>query len=232
MVIATGTILIIVTLFLPETLPYLAGGYYNPTPIQWIKQQRQKRRDGKLAPLPNQNNEIAESRFKRIPDFREPYRFLLMPDFLLVMLIEGFYFGVQGCYMINTPYLYRDHYNLNVEQIGLTYLAQTSGSVVAGLTSGHYLSYCFRKIAKAYDGDDFDKKPTGHSNKLPLDFPIYRARLKSVWHNAILAQLVTIAYGWSFVYNAPLAVPMIIQFICQYSCDLFVLLLMCLHSGL
>ncbi|KAI8144472.1 major facilitator superfamily domain-containing protein [Fennellomyces sp. T-0311] len=217
LVIATGTILIIVTIFLPETLPYLAGGYYNPTPIQWFKQQRQKCKHGEIGDLPNQHNEMAKTRFKRIPDFREPYRFLLMPDFLLVMLIEGLYFGVQGCYMINTPYLYRDHYNLNVEQIGLTYLAQTSGSVIAGLTSGHYLSYCFRKIARKYDGEDHEKKATGYSNKLPLDFPIYRARLKSVWHNAILAQLVTIAYGWCFVYNTHLAVPMILQFILAFN---------------
>ncbi|KAI9493681.1 major facilitator superfamily domain-containing protein [Zychaea mexicana] len=235
LVIFTSFVFIMIALFIPETLHTLAGGYYNPTPLQWIKRQGQKRSQTKQL---EHNSEVvdsaatskkemkiswdserdtaAKSRFMRKPDFRASYRYIRMPDFFLVMLNEGLYFAAQACYMINLPYLLEDYYNLDVQQIGLCYLAQTLGTVAGGLGAGQYLNYMFRRTAANYDGSDKEKN-TGRTNKLPLDFPIYKARLQSVWPNAIAAQITTLVYGWCFYLRTPLAIPLLIQFIVAFN---------------
>ncbi|KAI9249215.1 major facilitator superfamily domain-containing protein [Phascolomyces articulosus] len=202
LVITTFIGFIMISFFLPETLRSLVGGYYNPTPFQWIKRRREQQK--------KQSPTIAvKTRFRRFPDFSEPYRYLRMPDFALIMLIEGLYFGSQGCFMIHMPYLFRDYYLLDEQQIGLCYLALTGGAIFGGLGAGQYLNYVFQRMAKKYD--------QGHSNKSKKNFPIYQARLKAVWPNAIVAQAVTIAYGWSFTLNTHIAVPLIIQFIVSFN---------------
>ena len=50
-------------------------------------------------------------------------------------------------------------------------------------------------------------------DKLPTDFPIYRARLRSSWIHIILCQLVTIIYGWSLYAKVHIAIHLILQFI-------------------
>ena len=213
-----------ISLFLPETLRTLVGGYYNPTPFQWIKRRQEQRKNGsdlevasRTSTVENSSIIAVKTRFRRIPDFRESYRYLRMPDFALIMLIEGLYFGSQGCFMIHMPYLFRDYYHLDEQKIGLCYLALTGGAIVGGLGAGQYLNYVFQRMAKTYDrnneNDKKKQKSTGQTNKLPLDFPIYRARLQAVWPNAIVAQAVTIVYGWSFTLNTNIAVPLVIQFI-------------------
>ncbi|KAI7851323.1 major facilitator superfamily domain-containing protein [Circinella umbellata] len=228
LVITTCFGFIMISLFLPETLRTLVGGYYNPTPLQWFKRkqdQKKNRSDLEIASqtptVENSSIMAIKTRFRRIPDFRESYRYLRMPDFALIMLIEGLYFGSQGCFMIHMPYLFRDYYHLDEQKIGLCYLALTGGAVVGGLGAGQYLNYVFQRMAKKYDCDNANnkkkQKSTGQNNKIPLDFPIYHARLQAVWSNAIVAQAVTIAYGWSFTLNTNIAVPLVIQFIVSFN---------------
>ncbi|KAI8141497.1 major facilitator superfamily domain-containing protein [Fennellomyces sp. T-0311] len=222
----TSLVLTAIILLFPETLRNLAGGYYNPTPLQWIRHKWQKSQCAKSSSDPESNSVIcnpphsdesksvmeAKTRFTRIPRFREPYSYLLLPDFLLTMIISGLYFGVQCCFLINIPYVFADYYHLNIQEIGLCYLAQTGGSIVGGITVGHYLNYVFRKASTEYDTAKGNEKKSSDLYKVPLDFPIYRVRLGCIWPQAIVAQAVTILYGWSFVANMHIAIPLIIQF--------------------
>ncbi|KAI8139330.1 major facilitator superfamily domain-containing protein [Fennellomyces sp. T-0311] len=204
--------LICIIILLPETLRSLAGGLYNPTLIQWTKRLIQSDSNEIEKGVTSVRHAEARNRYRRRPDFREPYRYLLLPDFFLIMLLTAIYFSVQGCFMISTPYLYQGYYNLNVQSIGLCFLPQAIGSIFGSICGAHCQNYAFRKAAEKYDGDDTDKK-TGKSNTLPLDFPIYQTRLASVWPNAIAAQILTALLGWLFMVKTHIAVPLTIQFI-------------------
>ncbi|KAI8141507.1 major facilitator superfamily domain-containing protein [Fennellomyces sp. T-0311] len=205
-------VLIHISLLFPETLPPLLGGYYNPTPIQWITNRKQQHQSSKS------NFDIQRNRFKRMPEFRDPYRYLLLPDFLLVMLLSGLYVGAQGTFNISMTYLFHDYYNLQEQDIGLCFLPQTIGSIIGAICAGRVLNARFRKAGKKFDelNNNTDEK-TAYTNKLPLDFPLHRVRLGSVWPNAIAAPLLTALHGWVFEIKAHLAVPLVIEFCVSFN---------------
>ena len=200
--------MILVSLFLPETLRGLAGGYYNPTPIQWATKQVQ----------PDKNADEQKSRFRRMPDFRDPYSYLLLPDFLLIMLLSGFYVGSQGTFNISMTYLFHDYYNLQEQDIGLCFLPQAIGSVIGAICAGRVLNARFRAVGKRYDDAKSSDEKAAYMNNIPIDLPIYQARLGSVWPNAIAASLLTVLHGWMFEIKTHITVPLIIEFCGQYQC--------------
>ncbi|KAI8139332.1 major facilitator superfamily domain-containing protein, partial [Fennellomyces sp. T-0311] len=211
----TFTMLCII-IFLPETLRGLVGGFYNPTPIQWTKRLlRSRNKDMEKGDASAPHTE-AKSRYRKKPDFSEPYRFMLLPDFFLIMLLTAIYFTLQNCFTISTLYLFQGYYQLDVQAVGLCYLPQAIGSIVGSIGGAHYQNYAFRKAAEKYDGDNTEKQ-TGKTNKIPLDFPIYRTRLMSVWPNAIVSQILTALLGWMFVIKTHIAVPLVIYFIVSVS---------------
>ncbi|KAI9246064.1 major facilitator superfamily domain-containing protein [Phascolomyces articulosus] len=200
--------LILVFFFVPETLRSLVGngsGYANPTPSQWIKRRIANKKTGPQPSAPTTSKGP-----RKFPNFLEPFIFLRYPDVIIGMAINGCFTAVMYCFMTTTPTYFSSIYGLNELQVGLCYLPFGVGCFVGSSVSGRLLNKDFRTIAlkQGITPDEIKK-----SGKLALDFPIYRARLRSCWISMILGELVTIVYGWTLCAETHLAVPIILQFL-------------------
>ena len=213
--------LITVLFFLPETLRSLVGNgsiQANVTLSQWIKQKCLSRKNsGPKTQLPslslsdNDSTAKSNSRFKRFPGFIESFMVLRYPDVILIMIINGCFMAMLFTFMTTTPTYFSDIYNLNTLQVGLCYIPYGAGSVVGAFTTGRFVvDRDFRIIARKYGMDPEQVRTTG---KLTLDFPIYRARLRTVWIHMTICQIVIISYGWTLYAQAHMAIPLVLQFI-------------------
>lgn len=222
LLIISGVMVTVIFFFLPETLRSLVGngsGYANPTPVQWLQRRMNKRgrrqscdtaRDPvqlpntlKLAKVATQSS-IA--RMKKVPNPLRPLSFLLQPDVAAALTYNALHYAVYYCYLTSLPSLFSQLYGLNQLQQGLCFIVQGVGCISGSLVEGRILDRDFRIIAKRV-GQNVSR------SRLPLDFPIFKARLRTAWVHALLFQLVTIAYGWSLYANAHMAVPLVLQFI-------------------
>lgn len=222
LLIISGVMVTTIFFFLPETLRSLVGngsGYANPTPIQWLQRRmnshgRRQSCDTAHDPvqLPNTSKlakvttQSSIARMKRVPNPLRPLSFLLQPDVAAALTYNALHYAVYYCYLTSLPSLFSQLYGLNQLQQGLCFIVQGAGCITGSLVEGRILDRDFRIIAKRV-GQNVSR------SRLPLDFPIFKARLRTAWIHALLFQLVTIAYGWSLYANAHMAVPLVLQFI-------------------
>lgn len=192
--------LIVVSLFVPETLRALVGngsGYANPTPTQWLARKRGKINEEKViasksAPRPKLN-------------FLAPFIYFSEPDVFLILWLNGLAFLLFYCFMTSMTKQFSIRYPFLSElEIGLCFLAMGGGTIIGGFVKGKLLDMDYRRI----------------SRDLPVDaeFSIYTARLKTLWVNLILMQAATILYGWMMNINVPLPGALVIQFVFSFNC--------------
>lgn len=223
LLIISGVMVTIIFFFLPETLRSLVGngsGYANPTPIQWL-QRRLKSHDCRQScdtahnpvQLPPKLAKVATqssiARMKKVPNPLRPLTFLLQPDVAAALTYNALHYAVYYCYLTSLPSLFSQLYGLNQLQQGLCFIVQGVGCITGSLVEGRLLDRDFRIIARRA-GQNVSR------SRLPLDFPIFKARLRTAWIHSVLFQLVTIAYGWCLYAHAHMAVPLVLQFISKY----------------
>lgn len=198
-----------IVFLLPETLRSLVGNgsaaYCNPTPDQWLKRRVLRKQGAPLAPT------VSGARFRKIPNVLEPVRYLFEKDVFAALLFNALHYAVYYCYLTSTSTLFADIYNLSELQVGLCYLCQGVACILGSLTEGRILDRDFRITAKQAGIPDAKSK----GSQLSAEFPIFKARLRTVWIQALLVQAVTIAYGWVLWVNAHLAAALILQFFCK-----------------
>ncbi|KAI7859441.1 major facilitator superfamily domain-containing protein [Circinella umbellata] len=202
--------MISICFFVPETLRSLVGngsaGYANPTPQQWIK-----RRFSKTSTPSTNNQRDKPARLSQIPYMLlEQILFLRNPDVALIMIINGSYMMITFALQTTIATHFPQIYNLNTLQVGLCCLPNAIGSIVGSFLIGYLMNRDFRAIASK---QGMTKEQVKKFGKIPANFPIYHARLRSTWIHIILCQLVTIVYGWSLYAEVHIAIPLILQFI-------------------
>jgi hypothetical protein len=199
--ILAAIMLVLVFLFVPETLRALVGngsGYANPTPFQYFQHR------------PHQQPANTPSRFLQQPHFLAPFTYLLQIDVFVGLLFTGLLYSCYYCYMLSATSLLNDYYGLTTIQIGLCFIPSGVGCVAGSFVAGKIMDRSFRAALVRYKtvhGSEVDRA------KIPLDFPIYHTRLHTTWPFFLMAQCVTLVYGWLFHVHAPLAIPIIFQFI-------------------
>ncbi|KAI8091104.1 major facilitator superfamily domain-containing protein [Gilbertella persicaria] len=185
--------IVLVSLFVPETLRALVGngsGYANPTPFQFIA-----RRQGKLDKEKIQAEKQARGPRPRM-NFFSPFLYLLEPDVFLSLIFSGFIYMSMYCFMTSTTKQFSMRYGLSELEIGFCYLCMGAGTIIGGFIKGKLLDRDFRKTAKE----------TEHMSH-------YKARLRSCWISLFFSDALPIVYGWCLQVNAPLAVPLVLQFL-------------------
>jgi MFS family permease len=90
-------------------------------------------------------------------------------------------------------------------------LSQGVGCILGSFVEKKMLDHDFAVVAKQ---SGFDKATR---SKLPTDFPIFKARLRTMWINAGLIQIITLLYGWMLFLRVPLPVILILQFIVGFA---------------
>lgn len=197
------TIFVCVGLFVPETLRSLVGngsGYANPTPTQWLARRRGLLDEDKIEAKKASNGPRPKL------NFLTPFIYFAEPDVFLILWLNGLAFTLFYCFMTSTTKQFSIHYPyLSELEIGVCFLSMGLGTISGSFLKGRLLDYDYRRVSKKFKRD-FPDKPDS-------EFPIFVARLRSLWVNLIFMEVATLVYGWMFVINAPLPVALVIQFI-------------------
>ncbi|ORZ03336.1 major facilitator superfamily domain-containing protein [Syncephalastrum racemosum] len=203
---------LVIFFFLPETLRSLVGdgsGYANPTPHQWIQRKISER-----AGRPVQPHTANQNRFTQMPNMLAPFRFLLERDVLVALTYFGLHFSIQFAFMTSAANLFQTLYGLDDLQIGLTYMSKGVGHIAGSLTIGRILDHNYNVVLKSYERKNATLRTfqdARKSAKIAKDFPIYHARLRSLWISVGVCQIVTIVYGWCFHVRAHISIILLLQ---------------------
>ncbi|KAI8060855.1 major facilitator superfamily domain-containing protein [Gongronella butleri] len=201
---------VLLTLFVPETLRSLVGNgsiYANPTIWQWWKRRAAIKKNQPVAPCASS----FLSRLRNVPNFLRPFLFVLQLDVFLVLLYNGVHFMALYYYLVSSPSQFAERYGLSTVQVGLCFLGQGAGSMLGSLTSGRALDYIYRRTLEKYKQEH--QGVVVERGKIPIDFPIYRARTLLMVPAGLCVQLLTIIYGWMLQINASLGGLIVIQFL-------------------
>ncbi|KAE8443092.1 hypothetical protein EG329_002336 [Mollisiaceae sp. DMI_Dod_QoI] len=203
--IVSGACLTAMMLLLPETARGVVGnGSLRPPPYS------------RLIGLPGSTLKTSTSSsestpMKRKRSFPNPLKsltLLLSKDNAAVAFAGAFLYTTFCCISASLGTLFVNIYQLNELQAGLIYLPFGIGCSLAAITSGKLIDRDYRITAKLH-GLSIDR---ARGDDL-RNFPVEMARLRSVFVPLVVSVVSVIGFGWAVEKEAPLAVPLVIQFI-------------------
>lgn len=146
-----------------------------------------------------------------------PLRLLFYPDVLNILIFNGVLYAVFYAVTATISTLFSSKYPfLNETEIGLCFLAIGVGLVFGGIVSGKMLDADYKRIKK-----NLAEKAKGDSEKhirsedvtKDENFPIEKARLRTLPIFTAIFAATCAGYGWSLQREVNIAVPLILQFI-------------------
>lgn len=213
--IYSGIFLVLLLLFLPETLRSLvANGSLVPSnpltkyPLN-IYQKLSKVEWDHGAPLPR----LAARKGISI---LSPFRILISKFTTPIILFLAVYYAVWQMSITVMSSLFKSRYGLSEMQIGLTFIANGVGSMIGTLVTGKILDQDYRRVKAKYEPQS--DAEAGNSSKHTVcqeDFPIEKARLRLVPLFSGLQCLSILLFGWTIQYphRVHIAVPIVSTFI-------------------
>jgi len=199
-------------LFFPETLRALVGdGSYIPSAIY-----------RPLVPIIGRSR-LGSSSTDRPPQqiFLNPLRLFTYYDILLLLLFNGIVYSVFYSIIATIAELFQHSYpSLTESYIGLCFLAIGGGMIFGSLFTGKFLDRDYRTIKNQMiriievEGER-GMKPEDVTKE--ENFPIERARLRTMPIFLTVFVAATVGYGWCLQENANLAATLILLIIIGYT---------------
>ncbi|KAJ4302698.1 hypothetical protein N0V90_001588 [Kalmusia sp. IMI 367209] len=135
--------------------------------------------------------------FKGLKTLKEKANFI-------IILVGGITYTVFGCLATSLSSKAIQIYSLNYLTAGLAYLPSGLGGMLAALLTGKLLDYEYRLTAH--------KLNISAASTSVTDFPIEKARLRSIFPMIAISSIATIGYGWILRAEAHLAILLMLQF--------------------
>jgi MFS family permease len=177
----------------------------NQSVLSWWQQ----RRLAKQSPEDVEREETKpEKRKVAFPNPLVTFRIVAEKESGIILLYNGFFFTGMMVTVSAIPDLYRQAYQLNELHVGLCYIANGMGSLLASLSMGHVVDWNFRRHAKRVGMTITKGKQQDLSN-----FPIERVRFEIVIPGHIIGILGLVAFGWTVKFQTHLAGPEIALFV-------------------
>jgi len=178
-------------LLLPKharTEPEAVGDYDSPPPIHVVKSQRRK--------FPNPFASLKLLRF---------------PDTTIILLAYGINYTVYCCLQASLSTLFVEIYRVSGVIAGLIYLPFGVACAISAFATGKVLDIDYNKTA-AECGVPVEKGRAFSSDL--RDFPIEKARLRTVVYTVGLSSALVVAYGWVLEggIHTSIAAPLTLQF--------------------
>jgi MFS family permease len=204
--------LLLIVVLLPETSRLVVGngsaeiGWHHKTALAII--QRNSANDDHSTGI-----EAVPKRKFRVPNPITCLRLLFHRSTALIVLVNGIFYMTYGCIQASMSSLFIQLYGFNELEAGLIYLPFGAGCALASFLSGivhifrlyrsldrqssltipgHIMNWDYRRIAKDY-GLVIDKVAGDDMSQ----FPIEKARYRSIWLPVIISSVCTVGYGWS-----------------------------------
>ncbi|KAI7856639.1 major facilitator superfamily domain-containing protein [Circinella umbellata] len=195
---------------LPETLRSLVGngsGYANPTPSQWWKHRKEKKKQP-IAPI--KSIKVKQTWTQWLLGPLQPLLYAKEKDVLILLV----YYSVQyaACYAVTTsiPILFSKLYNLNEMMIGLSYFPNGFGCIVGSIVQGKILNRDYTRMKRR-----FSTFPVTEPSD--LDLPIEHARMRTVWIHSLIFNVLLVVYGWCLYVKTHIGVALAIQFVLGFT---------------
>lgn len=212
--IFSGSFLLAYVALMPETNRHIVGdGSIRPT--KWyhvsLMDVFRRRRETKCTSVVEGSLKPHHYR----PSLKGPWRTItlfLEKDIALISVYGCFLYGALYAFLTSTPVIFAKQYGLNDLQVGLCYLPIGIGCSIASFVNGRVLDWNWRRVA-IKSGHPTDRR----KNHDLRNFPIEKARLQVVFPTLLPGLMAMLPYGWALQYNAPLAVPLVLQFIIGWS---------------
>lgn len=125
-------------------------------------------------------------------------------------------YAVYYCVQTSIPSIYKDIYNYNDFDIGLTYLTGGAGVVLGGIANGRLTDHNYQATAKRI-GHTVDKVSGDDMNHFPIERA--RARGSQLLLGVYICALA--GYGRAVQENSHQSIPLILQFVLGTACTCF-----------
>ena len=228
LVIMSAVYLITLLILFPETGRNVVGNgaippqSWNQSLISYMSTRRVAKRAAKRAAQQSgaesihsvrsqqqqQQQQLAGNRKLRWPNPLHTLKIVAEKDVAMLLLFNSIVYIAFYDLTASNPYLFAEIYDFNDLQIGLCFIPYGVGALLAPIVNGKMLDWNFRRLAKKA-GLSLDRK-----RGLDLrNFPIEKARIQVAIPLVALGAVTYLCYGWVMEVNAPLAAPLVLQFI-------------------
>lgn len=203
--------LILIILFLPETLRSIAGN--GTIPLTSIHRPVVYKKP--LHPAPRDQNASPPKKVT-VASVVAPLKFLFEKDVFITLFFGSIVYSVWSMVTSSTTALFQAHFHLNDLQVGLVFLPNGAGCVAGSYLTGYLMDHDYTTIETQYRKQHNILSSTPLNKKDLLDFPIERSRLRNIWWIVLLFVTSTAIYGFSLDLDI-IAVPLILQFFIAYT---------------
>ena len=196
---------------LPETLRSLVGdGSIVPPPIY-----------RPLLPIIGRNRVGTSDPSERPPraKFTNPFRILFYPDVFILLSFNAVQNSLFYAMTASISTLFAETYPyLSETSIGLCFLAVGGGMLFGSWINGKVLDAEYQRIKRklerrANEDPEYDVRPEDVTKD--VNFPIEYARFRTMPIYFVIYVAVGIGYGWALQRGANIAVPLVLQIICE-----------------
>ena len=207
---------------LPETARSLVGNGSGRKEQSWweeswwtmgksrLKQARKRWLGEKLEPESSPESEDKHSLSKRFR-IRNPLaclRIIFHLDTFLALWMHSSFYTVDYSLLASVPDIYKNIYNFNELEIGLSFLPRGLGIIAGGYCNGKLMDHNYKVTARKI-GWTVDKVSGDDLNH----FPIERARSRGSFWLLAISTATLVGYGWAVHTHAHVFVPLILQFV-------------------
>ncbi|KAJ6573483.1 MFS general substrate transporter [Mycena vulgaris] len=202
--IASAICMVVMILFLPETLRTVVGNGSIPPPAIYYAVVPIIGRRASPSPSPTAAALPPAPR----KAFQNPLRLLLHLDVALLLLFNGVVYAVFYGVTASISTVFHTAYpQLNETELGLCFLAVGGGMVVGSLFCGKVLDWDYQRVRRGMPIQEQVDERTGKTDDA---FPIEKARLRLM--PGLLAVFVAscIGYGWCIDRRTHIAGPLVL----------------------
>lgn len=213
LVIYAGIFLCFLVVLLPETLRSTVGnGSRTPKNIIGRFPLRVYQRTTKVAWTETPASDLPP---KKSIDVFGPLHMLFSKQAAPIIIFLAVQFTAWQMCITAMSTLFESRYDLSVTQIGLTFIANGTGSMIGTLVTGKILDIEYARIQKKVTA-----KAQSESQQIPKadlndsTFPLERARLRLMPAFCVIQMLSILVFGWTIQYpqKVPIAIPIISTF--------------------
>jgi MFS family permease len=195
--ISSGSSLVLMAVLLPETCRFIVGnGSAEVTGIHrsvvaYLATSRYTQDTENRGNTAGQDPVPCRKPF-HIPNPLASLKMLFAKDAILITLIYGIYYANFSCLQASLSTLFIEIYIISELQAGMCYLPFGVGSCVGAYCSGTIMNYDYRTTARERG---ITINVNGGDNL--TEFPIEKARFRSIWYSISASGICTIGYGWA-----------------------------------
>lgn len=198
----------------PETARHIVGNgsippqRWNMSFFDYVRTRKSKQPQEKIVSEVIVTDKHAFQRKLKWPNPLKAMKIIMEKDVGIILIYNALVYTAYFDVTTSLPSLFSEIYGFNDLQIGLSFIPYGVGCVVASLLCGKLIDINYKRVAKANNitvdrkrGDDL------------RHFPIEVARVQVMYPILALGIVSLICYGWVLEFEAPLAAPLILQFL-------------------